>query len=327
MLRPVAPTPMIPADFDAIHEAVQETERGRWFLAEYARRNRHADTEAVLSAIGRLEFAVGGTRPDTPNDRLRFDVLDMTRAISRMRADLAAMHVDGEDRSPLHAASDELNQIVSKTEQATSTILGAAEQVQEQAWTLREAGVEPQACDRFDHLATTIYTACSFQDLTAQRLRKVTEVLSYLEQRLRGIEDRWRLNDQEAGMVAEAPSLLQGAPAATVMTQHDVDCHLAPEPADLDRHADAWAAAVREAGEPPVLRPAEDDQPPGDDAGERWSSERWDSVLFEPPAVTAAIPADAAPAQEIETAPATQPAPPRRRLSDLSIEERTRLFS
>jgi hypothetical protein len=41
-------------DYDTICAAVMETERGRRFLSEFARRNRNADTTLVLSAIGRL---------------------------------------------------------------------------------------------------------------------------------------------------------------------------------------------------------------------------------------------------------------------------------
>ena len=40
-----------------------ESARGRWFLEEYARRNRNADTKLVLSAIERLERLV---RRDAP---------------------------------------------------------------------------------------------------------------------------------------------------------------------------------------------------------------------------------------------------------------------
>jgi hypothetical protein len=43
------------ADFEEIEAAVMETARGRWFLAEYARRHRAADTAAVLEALARLE--------------------------------------------------------------------------------------------------------------------------------------------------------------------------------------------------------------------------------------------------------------------------------
>jgi|SRR6185312_3152146 len=53
--------PVSDADYEAIEAAIMETARGRWFLHEYARRNRHADTKTLLAAIGRLESAV--TRP------------------------------------------------------------------------------------------------------------------------------------------------------------------------------------------------------------------------------------------------------------------------
>ena len=45
MPLPPAPMPLTDADYEAIEAAVVETNRGRWFLAEYARRNRHADTK------------------------------------------------------------------------------------------------------------------------------------------------------------------------------------------------------------------------------------------------------------------------------------------
>ncbi|MFX6149179.1 hypothetical protein ABTF39_20325, partial [Acinetobacter baumannii] len=38
-------------DYDAIREAFMETARGRWFLGEYAKRNRNADTRMVLDAV------------------------------------------------------------------------------------------------------------------------------------------------------------------------------------------------------------------------------------------------------------------------------------
>jgi hypothetical protein len=41
-------------DYDVIESAIMETARGRWFLFEYARRHRHADTLMVMSAINSL---------------------------------------------------------------------------------------------------------------------------------------------------------------------------------------------------------------------------------------------------------------------------------
>ncbi|MBK9081753.1 MAG: hypothetical protein IPL88_06550 [Rhizobiales bacterium] len=47
------------SDFQRIEDAVMETARGRWFLAEFARRVRAGDTARILEAIERLERASG----------------------------------------------------------------------------------------------------------------------------------------------------------------------------------------------------------------------------------------------------------------------------
>ena len=53
-LSPIAAraAPSGEADYEAIREAFMETARGRWFLAEYAKRNRHADTRMVERHYG-----------------------------------------------------------------------------------------------------------------------------------------------------------------------------------------------------------------------------------------------------------------------------------
>lgn len=52
------PEGMSEADYEAIEAAVTETVRGRWFLAEFARRNRIAETRQLLDAMGRIETAI-----------------------------------------------------------------------------------------------------------------------------------------------------------------------------------------------------------------------------------------------------------------------------
>ena len=47
--------PLADSDYETILGAVMETARGRWFLHEYAHRNRNADTGMLLSAINRIE--------------------------------------------------------------------------------------------------------------------------------------------------------------------------------------------------------------------------------------------------------------------------------
>jgi hypothetical protein len=209
------------ADYGAIAAAVMETERGRWFLAEYARRNRHADTEMLVAALAKIERAVGHQPEPAHLDKFRLDVLEMSRAIARTRAEIAAIKPPETD-GHIMEASGELESIVSATETATSEILAAAESVQEVAWMLREAGGDAAACDRIDHHAVAIYTACSFQDLTAQRTRKVTEILSFLEKRVNAMADIWQFAEDEAA--ADGPAApAEAAGPAPAMSQDDVD--------------------------------------------------------------------------------------------------------
>lgn len=184
-------TPIDEADYEAIEAAVMETQRGRWFLAEYARRNRTADTGMLLEAIGRLENAVRSERESLDLDRLRFDLVEMARAITITKREIASIRPAEGTPTDLGVASEALDGIVRTTERATTDILEAAENVQEAAWTLREDGARADLCDELDRRATEIYTSCSFQDLTAQRTRRIIETLRFLEGRINAMIDVW----------------------------------------------------------------------------------------------------------------------------------------
>ncbi|WP_370678135.1 protein phosphatase CheZ [Pleomorphomonas sp. PLEO] len=190
-------SPLRESDFEAIEAAVMETEKGRWFLSEYARRHRSADTGLVIDAISRLETIMKRERrPDA--DRIRLDIGEMKDAIERTKLEIAQIKSDG--RSPLSRfdrASNELDAIVEQTEGATSEILGSAEKIQELAWTMREAGVDNAFCDEVENLTTNIYMACSFQDLTGQRTQKVVQVLRYLENRINAMIEIWGMDEEE----------------------------------------------------------------------------------------------------------------------------------
>src|SRR5262245_14694158 len=230
-----APPPLSEADYEAIESAVMETMRGRWFLAEYARRNRHADTTMLLAALERIESALGGEGTLPSVDRIRFDLVDMAKAIARTKSEIAAIKPDAEHHGKFGEASEELDSIVRATEGATSDILGAAEQIQEIAWTLREQGFDPEVCDVLDGKATDVYTACSFQGLTGQRTQKVIQVLGYLEGRINAMISIWGLDGamaaeaSERQRVREDDALLNGpARPGQGLDQSDVDVVMRP---------------------------------------------------------------------------------------------------
>ena len=229
------PAPLSDADYEAIEGAVLETARGRWFLAEYARRNRNADTTMLLKALDRIEAAMRGERSVEPVDRIRFDLVEMAKAIARTKTEIAAIKPDADHHGKFGEASEELDSVVQATETATSDILACAERIQEIAWTLREQGLDAEVCDLLDAKATEVYTACSFQDLTGQRTRKVIGVLRYLEDRINAMIEIWGLDGTLAAEAAEqravdaSKALLNGpARPGHGLDQADVDMVMGP---------------------------------------------------------------------------------------------------
>src|SRR3954454_11375925 len=260
------PAPLSEIDYEQIEGAVMETARGRWFLAEYARRNRNADTTMLLKALERIEGAMRGQQSVEPVERIRYDLVEMSKAIARTKTEIASMKPDSDHHGKFGEASEELDSVVLATETATSDILACAERIQEIAWTLREQGVESEVCDLLDANATEIYTACSFQDITGQRTRKVIQVLRYLEDRINAMIGIWGLDGAMAAEAAEAravdedKALLNGpARPGTGLDQSDVDMVMGPAAVAEARQAQHRKAPAREAYQPaPPLQPADD---------------------------------------------------------------------
>jgi hypothetical protein len=280
------PAPLSDADYEAIEGAVMETARGRWFLAEYARRNRSADTTMLLKALDRIEAAMRGESSVAPVEQIRFDLVEMSKAIARTKTEIAAMKPDADHHGKFGEASEELDSVVQQTEAATSDILACAERIQEMAWTMREQGIDPGVCDLLDAKATDVYTACSFQDLTGQRTRKVIGVLRYLEGRINAMIEIWGLDGAMAAEAAESRAaaddhaLLNGpALPGDGLDQADVDMVMGPA---------AIASAAREEEEAaPPLQPV-DASPAPDERNEAAPME----AASEPPAAPPRMRAD-----------------------------------
>jgi chemotaxis regulatin CheY-phosphate phosphatase CheZ len=225
-MTPMPTSPSEPfGDYETILAAVQATPRGRWFLAEYARRNRQADTQTLLAAIGRLEGSLRGEAAVPLNAGLQAAVAEIAERIARTRQAIAAMPLDPGERRP---GDDDFGAVVRAGERAISNILAAAEHIQETAWTLREQGFKPETCDFLDAQATDIYTACSFQDLASQQVHKVVETLRDVESRVRAITDLWSAASTPPSV--EAPSVIPTDEAAV------------PAPDEAAQSADALSA-------------------------------------------------------------------------------------
>lgn len=227
---PLPPPPLSDHDYDAIEAAVVETARGRWFLSEYARRNRHADTKMLIAALDRIEAAMRGESAVQSVDRIRFDLLEMAKAIARTKTEVAAIEPPAQHHGKFADGPAELDCVIRETEVATANILAAAESIQETSWSLREQGLDAGVCDRLDAKAAEISAACSSQDLTTQRTQKAIAALGYLEGRINSLIDVWGLD----GAAVSVKASREPAPSP----------RMAPEPDRSDKGAKAFSSEV-----------------------------------------------------------------------------------
>ena len=235
-------------DYDAICAAVTTTARGRWFLDEFAKRNRNSDTLQVLDAIARMEAAVVGDRTQQAarqaHQEVRVELLEMARTIALTRAEMA----ESQSEAAQAAMAEPANTA------AATGIAGAAERLRQIAWTMRACGVELAASDQIGQIADAILAANAFRDLDDQRTHKLTEALHYLEHRIDRMLDSRLAAAAEAERVAQAPQI----------SGQDREAGSEPKAvAAIGAAIFAAAAAVEaETETEPAVAPANDDTPP-----------------------------------------------------------------
>jgi chemotaxis protein CheZ len=251
-------TPVADADvayYQALEDAMMQTPRGRWFLLEYARRNRLEETTTLLSAMNKLTASIEETRATTSLDIMRRELQEMSASIVQTRREIASIKPSESGNDKIEAATEELDQVVRATEQATADILTASERLAAIGGELQAAGADPKLCSEIEELSTNIMLSCSFQDLTGQRTSKVVHALRYIEQRVNSMIQIWGVNARDAVPVDDSlkdmrrdAHLLNGpAKAGEGVSQDDIDKLLsgeAPEPAPAAAPAPKPAAPV-----------------------------------------------------------------------------------
>jgi hypothetical protein len=178
---------LTPEDYAAIEAAVMETSRGRWFLAEYARRNRQADTVVLLEALQRIESAMASApRSVGDSGRLRSDVGEIADALTRAKRDLATSIADAAGPGQPASVERAFDDMVRIAETADSEVFAIAEHLQEIGWSLREAGEVAEACAEIERQALELYRVSNRHALTTNRVRSLVAVLRMLETRVGG---------------------------------------------------------------------------------------------------------------------------------------------
>src|SRR6202020_821723 len=120
--------------------------RGRWFLGEYAKRNRNADTKMVLDAVARIEGTLAAQKQVEPEPE-RDPLLD--QMLASFRAALTEAR---------HAATTAVGDLA--LEQTLTPVRKGARVIREIAWRLREIGADGRICDLIDSQLGVIEAGC-----------------------------------------------------------------------------------------------------------------------------------------------------------------------
>jgi len=143
------------ADFDAIREAFLETARGRWFLDEYTRRNRNADTAMVLEAVTRLEQSLAAQKQDQRQEAVAEPDApvppsnELPEAMAAVRVILAAAR----DSAASAVAGPAIEEMFAPSRKCARVI-------REIAWGLRESGADGRICTLLESQVEAINAAC-----------------------------------------------------------------------------------------------------------------------------------------------------------------------
>ena len=112
------------------------------------------------------------------------EIEELASTVANARAEIAALRADDITESHIPSATDELDAIVAHTATATDSILECCEQID----TITPR-LTPEDAAVMQAVVTRIYEACSFQDITGQRITKVVTTLKAIEAKVAHIID------------------------------------------------------------------------------------------------------------------------------------------
>jgi chemotaxis protein CheZ len=126
--------------------------------------------------------------------KLREELSGIQQAIQETKRHVVSFHGASSHAVTVNGAAGELGAVVLDTEGATNTILAAAERVEMLAGVIQSEKTKEAMKERAGEIAAvvmSIYEACNFQDLTGQRITRVCETLSFVEERVNRMTDLW----------------------------------------------------------------------------------------------------------------------------------------
>jgi hypothetical protein len=227
-------------DYEAISDAFMETSRGRWFLSEYAKRNRNADTRMVLDAVARIQENLAAQQ-EPGSDGVLADALAAIR------------NAVDEARATASAALDS-----PALEEALAPIRKGVRVIREISWRWREIGADGRICDLLDSQVSSIEAGCG-QLASADPALALSAAFDLINERIAEFDDGDTASPRAAEEAVASPEPHDEAPAVAPETNDD-DAVLdriafemaADDPYDVDDPTDTDETYI---AEPPLAAP------------------------------------------------------------------------
>jgi len=169
-------------------------------LAGLGKPGAGVDPADIAEVVSSVLDSISGDKSGI-NVRLYEDIEALAKFIASAKADISSLRTDEINSKFLPTASSELTAIVGATEHATNEIFEAVDAIESAS-----AEMDPEIAAPFADAVTRIYEACSFQDITGQRITKIVKVLQDVEDRVSGLLKAFGEAVPERKSEASAPS-------------------------------------------------------------------------------------------------------------------------
>jgi len=142
--------------------------------AEEGTSKRDKLVKIIGSMLDKVEKAGSLTR-----ESIFQELKDLKKVIEDSRREIGIARPGDIRTKDIPTATDELDAVVEATAEATAAIMDACDAIQTAA-----GGVEGETATKINDEVMKIYEACSFQDITGQRITKVVKTLKNIEERV-----------------------------------------------------------------------------------------------------------------------------------------------
>lgn len=183
--------------------------------------------EIINSVITKMD-----TTKTADNRDIYLHLAELASIIDGLKKDITSVRPEHVKNSHIPDATDELGAVVTATADATNKIMTVCEEIQQIAET-----IEGPAKDQINEKVMQVFEACSFQDITGQRIKNVVSTFRIIEEKVDKImstlgnavglkegTDRY----EKAVSIDDEKSLLNGPQMADkAISQDDIDKLLA----------------------------------------------------------------------------------------------------